>query len=148
MAEQVAQMIAQMQRQNEMLEQRLTQQATSQQQLEMRLAEQLASQQRVMQQTLEMQRAQTQAQLNALKDLGTAQVAKAATESKDHHSKAFAKMKVFKGDVDSWADWRYKFRVEASKSFKDAKAILDWAEEHYDHPILSPDVGPTASQRG
>ena len=61
-------------------------------------------------------------------DLGTAQVAKAATESEDHSSKAFAKMKVFKGDVEGWADCQYKFRVEARKLFKDAKAIWDWAD--------------------
>ena len=152
----MAQIVQQLARQNELLEQRLTQQASEIDQrvaaqgqaMELRMNQQMTAQQQLMQQTLEMQRAQTEAQLSALKDLGTVQVAKAAQETRDHHTKAFTKVKPFKGDVNAWADWRYKFRVEASKAFKDAKAILDWAEEQYDKPISSADVATEASRRG
>ena len=54
--------------------------------------------------------------------------------------KAFAKMKGFKGDEKPWPDWRYKFRVEASRCFRHAAAILDWAEDRYDQPISELDI--------
>ena len=137
----MALIVAQLQAQNDLIRQQLQQQGNAQQQMEQRMVE-------MMQATVETQRAQTQAQIDALSDLGTAQMAKAAADSNEKHTKAFSKVKVFKGDALTWADWRYKFRVEASKSFKDAKAILDWVEQHHDHPILAPDVGTAAAHHG
>ena len=113
--EQMAQLVQELQRQNTLMEQRVNQQ------------------QQLMQQ-----------QYEALRDLGTAQVARAAQDSKESHVKAFTKIKPFKGDANQWADWRYKFRAEACKSFKDAKLVLDWAEEHYDKPISASDVSTEA----
>ena len=109
MAEQMAQMFQQLQQLNQ----------------------QMVSQQQMFQQSLDMQRQQTQAQLEALTNLGTAQVAKAAYDAHEHHKKAFSKMKGFKGDEKTWPDWRYKFRVEASKCFEHAADILDWAEDSF-----------------
>ena len=48
---------------------------------------------------------------------------------------AFSKMKGFKGDEKAWPNWRYKFRVEAPRCFRQAAAILDWAEDRFDKPI-------------
>ena len=44
------------------------------------------------------------------------------------------------------ADWRYKFRVEASRCFRQAAAILDWAEDTYDHPISESDIQQVAAR--
>ena len=44
------------------------------------------------------------------------------------------------GDEKAWLDWRYKFRVEASRCFRQAAAVLDWAEDRYDQPISESDI--------
>ena len=36
--------------------------------------------------------------------------------------------------------WRYKFRVEASRCFRQAAAILDWAEDRYYQLISESDI--------
>ena len=58
-----------------------------------------------------------------------AQVAKTTYDARDSHTKALAELRGFKGDEKDWPDWRYKFRVEASRCFRQAAAILDWAED-------------------
>ena len=50
------------------------------------------------QQSLEMQREQSQAQMEPLTTLGAAQVAKTTYNARDFETKAFSKMKGFKGD--------------------------------------------------
>ena len=81
-----------------------------------------------------MQRRQSQAQMETLK------VAKTTYDARDIQTQAFTKMKGFKGDDKAWPDWRYKFRVEASKRFRQEAAILDWAEDRYDQPISESDI--------
>ena len=67
------------------------------------LSQQLVNQQQMFQQGLEMQRQQSQAQM----------------ETRDFQTNALAKKKKgFKADEKAWPDWRYKFRVEASRSFR------------------------------
>ena len=132
--QQLAQIVAQLQQQNDMMNQQFQQQLTQQQQS--------------FQQALDMQRAQTQAQIDVLKDLGTAQVARAAQDTKEHHSKAFSKLKPFKGDADAWVDWRYKFLSAASKALKGARAALEWAEDKRDQPISITDVNSEAARQG
>ena len=55
-------------------------------------------------------------------------------------------MKGFKDDENAWPDWRYKFRVEASMCFRQAAAILDWAEDGYDQPISESDIQQVAAR--
>ena len=55
-------------------------------------------------------------------------------------------MKGFKGDEKAWRDWRYKFRVEASRCFRQAAAILDWAEDGYVQPISDSDIQQVAAR--
>ena len=55
-------------------------------------------------------------------------------------AKAFSKMKGLNGDEKTWPDWRYKFRVEASRCFHHAAAILDGAENRYDQSISEADI--------
>ena len=55
-------------------------------------------------------------------------------------------MKRFTGDEKAWPDWRYKFRVEASRRFRQAAAILDWAEDVYDQPISKSDIQRVAAK--
>ena len=55
-------------------------------------------------------------------------------------------MKGFKGDEKAWPDWRYKFRVEASRCFRQAAAILDWAEDRYVPPISESDIQQVAAK--
>ena len=43
-------------------------------------------------------------------------------------------------------DWRYKFRVEASRSFRQAAAILDWAGDKHDLPISESDIQQVAAK--
>ena len=93
------------------------------------LSQQLVNQQQMFQQSLEMQRQQSQAQMETLTNLGAAQVATTTHDARDFQTKAFAKMKGFKGDEKAWLGWRYKFRVEESRSFRQAASILDWAED-------------------
>ena len=50
------------------------------------------------------------------------------------------KLKSFKGDEKAWPDWRYKFRVEASRCFRQVATILDWAEDKCDQPIPEADT--------
>ena len=76
-----------------------------------------------------MQRQQTQAQMESLANLGAAKVAKTTYDARDFQTKAFSKMKGFKVDEKACPDWRYKFRVEASRFFRQTAAILDWAED-------------------
>ena len=98
------------------------------------------------QQSREMQRQQSQAQMETLTNLGAAQVAKTTYDDRDFQTKAFAKMKGFKGDEKAWPDWRYKFRDEASRSFRQAAAILDWAEDKYDQRISESDIQQVAAK--
>ena len=56
-------------------------------------------------------------------------------------------MKGFKGNEKAWPDWRYKFRVEASRCFQQAAAILDWAEDKYDLLISESDIQQVAAKR-
>ena len=100
----------------------------------------------VNQQSLEMQRQQSQAQMQTLTNLGAAQVAKTRYDARDVQTKAFAKMKGFRVDEKAWPDWRYKFRVEASRSFRQAAAILDWAEDMYDQPSSVSDTQRIAAK--
>ena len=60
--------------------------------------------------------------------------------SRGFQTKASSKMKGFKGDEKAWPDWQYKFRVEAARSFRQAAAILDWADDMYDQPISESDI--------
>ena len=76
-----------------------------------------------------MKRQQSQAQMETLTKLGAAQVAKTTYDARDFQTKAFTKMKGFKGDEKAWPERRYKFRVEASRCFHQAAAILDLAED-------------------
>ena len=93
-----------------------------------------------------MQRQQSQAQMKTLTNLGAAQIAKATCDARDFQTKAFSKMKGFKGDEKAWPDWRYKFRVEASRCFRQAAAIVDWAEDRYDQPISESDIQQVAAR--
>ena len=88
------------------------------------LIQQLVNQQQMFQ-GLEIQRQQSQAQMESLTNLGAAQVAKTTYDARDFVTKTFAKMKGFKGNEKAWSDWRYKFRVEASRCFRQATTILD-----------------------
>ena len=101
------------------------------------LGQHLVNQQQVFQQSLEMQRQQSQVQMETLTNLGAAQVAKTTYDASDFQTKAFSKMKGFKGDEKTWLDWRYKFRVEC---FRPAAAILDGAEDGYDQPMSESDI--------
>ena len=83
---------------------------------------------------------------NTLTNLGAAQVAKTTCDVRDFQTKAFAKVKGFRGDEKAWPDWRYKFRVEASRCFRQAAAILDWAEDRYDQPISESDIQQVAAK--
>ena len=80
------------------------------------LSQQLVNQQQMFQQSLEMQRHESQVQMETVTNLGAAQVAKTTYCARDFQTKAFAKMKGYSGDEKAWRDWRYKFRVEASRS--------------------------------
>ena len=82
------------------------------------------------------ERQQSQAQMETQTNLGAAQVAKTTYDTRDCQTTAFSKMKGFKSDEKARPDWRYKFRVEASRCFKQAAAILDWPEDRYDQPKL------------
>ena len=55
-------------------------------------------------------------------------------------------MKGFKGDEKAWPDWRYRFRVEASRCVRQAAAILDSAEDRYDQPISESDIQQVAAK--
>ena len=67
-------------------------------------------------------------------------------DARDIQTKAFAKMKGFKGDEKAWPDWRHKFRAEGSRSFRQAAVILDWAEDMYDQPISESDTQRVAAK--
>ena len=58
--------------------------------------QQLVNQQQMFQQSLEMQRQQSQVQMEPLTNLG------ATSDARDFQTKAFAKMKGFKGDEKAW----------------------------------------------
>ena len=88
------------------------------------LSQQLVNKQHLFQQSQEMKRQQSQAHMETLTNLGAAQVAKTTYDARDFQTKAFAKMKGFRGDETAWPDWRYKFRVEASRCFRQAAAIF------------------------
>ena len=104
------------------------------------------NQQQMFQQSLEMQRQQSQAQMESLINLGAAQVAKTTHDACDFPTKAISKMKGFKRDEKAWPDWRYKFRVEVSRCFRQAAAPLDWAEDRYDQPISESDIQHVAAR--
>ena len=87
------------------------------------LSQQLVKQQEMFQQSLEMQRQQSQVQMETLTNLGAAQVAKTTYDARDFQTKAFTKMKGFKGNAKAWPDWRYKFRVEASRCFRQVAGL-------------------------
>ena len=110
------------------------------------LSQELVNQQQVFQRSLEMQKQQSQAQMETLTKLGAAQVAKTTCDARDFRTKAFAKMKGFKGDEKAWPDSWYKFRVEASRSFRQAAAILGWAEDLCDQPISESDIQRIAAK--
>ena len=82
------------------------------------LSQQFVNHQQMFQQSLEMQRQQSQAQMETLTNLGATLFAKTTHDARNFETKAFAKMKGFKGDEKAWPDWRYKFRVEGSRSFR------------------------------
>ena len=73
--------------------------------------------------------------MESLTNLGAAQVAKTTYDARDIQTEAFFKMKGFKGDEKAWLDWRYMFRVKASRCFREAAGNLDWAKDKYDQPI-------------
>ena len=89
-----------------------------------------------------MQRQQSQAQVETLTNLGAAQVAKTTYGARVFRTKAFVKMKGFKGDEKAW----HKFRVEASRRFRQAARILDSAEDRYDQPISESDIQQGAAR--
>ena len=72
--------------------------------------------------------------------------AKTTYDARDFQTKAFANMKGLKSDEKAWPDWRYKFRVEASKSFRQAAAILDWAVDVYEQTISESDIQRIAAK--
>ena len=86
-------------------------------QIQQQLSEHVVNQQQMFQQSVEMQRQQSQAQMETLTNFGAAQVAKTTYDARDFQTKAFSKTKGFKGVEKAWPDWRYKFRVEASRCF-------------------------------
>ena len=90
-----------------------------------RLSQQLLDQQQMFQQSLEMQRQQSQVRTESLTSVGAAQVAK---------------------DEKAWPDWRCKFRVEATRCFRQAAAILDWAEDRRDQPISESEIQHVAAK--
>ena len=102
------------------------------------LSQQLVIQQQMFQ--------QSQAQMETLTNLGAAQVAKTTYDARDFQTKAFSRMKGFKGDEKACPEWRYKFRVEASRFFRQAAAILDWAEDRCDQPISESDIQQVAAR--
>ena len=77
--------------------------------------------------------------METLTDLGAAQVAQTTYDARDCQTKAFSKMKGFNGDEKAWPDWRYKFRVEASRCFRQAAAILA-------QPISESDIQQVAAR--
>ena len=109
-------------------------------------SQQLVNQQQMFQQSLEMQIQQSQAQMESLTNPGAAQVAKTTNDARDIQTKAFSKMKGFKEDEKASPDWRYKFRVEASRCFRQAAAIRDWAEDRYDQLISESDIERAAAK--
>ena len=110
------------------------------------LSQELVNQQHMFQQCLEMLRQKSQVQMETLTNLGAAQVVKKSYDARDCHTKAFAKLKSFKGDEKAWPDWWYKFRVEASRSFSQAASIPDWTEDMYKQPIPESDLQRVASK--
>ena len=100
---------------------------------------QLANQRQMFHQSLEMQRQHTQAQMETLTNLGAAQVAKTTNDARDFQTKAFAKMKGFRGHEKAW-------RLEAATCFHQAAAILDCAEDRYDQPISESDIQQVAAK--
>ena len=104
------------------------------------LSQQLVNQQQMFSQSLAMQGQQSRAKMETLANLGDAQVAQTTYDARDFQTKAFTKLKGFKGDEKAWPDWRYKFRVETSSCFRQATAILDWAEDRYDQPVSESDI--------
>ena len=110
------------------------------------LSQQLVNRQHMSQQCLRMRRRQSQAQMETLTNLGAAQVAKTTFDARDLQTKTFTKIKGSKGAEKAWPDWRYKFRVEASRCFRQAAAILDWAEDRYDQPISESDIQQVAAK--
>ena len=93
-----------------------------------------------------MQRQQSQVQMETLTNFGVARVAKTTYDVRDFQSEAFTKMKGIKGDEKAWPDWRYKFRVEASRCFRQAAWILDWLEDRYDQPISDSNIQHVAAK--
>ena len=67
-------------------------------------SQQLVNQQQMFQQSLEVQRRQSQVQMETLTNFGAAQVAKNTYDARDFQTKAFDKMKGFKGDETAWQD--------------------------------------------
>ena len=111
------------------------------------LSQQLVNQQQsAFHQSLDMQRQQSQGQMETFTNLGAAQVAKTTCDARDFQTKTFTKMKGFKGDENAWPDWRFKFRVEASRCLRQAAAILDWAEDRYDQLVSESDIQQVAAK--
>ena len=106
------------------------------------LEQQLDLQRQEVREQLELQRANTKAQIKAMTALGAAQASKSASVRK-----AFDKVKPLTGGYKAWKDWRYKFISEAGRSYKDAEAILKWAEEKFNTPISETDIAAEAAAK-
>ena len=71
--------------------------------------------------------------METLTNLGAAQVAKTTYDAR------VSKMKGFKGDEKAWPDWRYKFRVEASRCFRQG-------EDSHGQPISESNIQQVAAR--
>ena len=110
------------------------------------LSPQLVNRQHIFRQSLEMQRQQSQAQVETLTILALRKWPRRRTMPAIFRRKRFPRLKGFKGDERAWSDWRYMFRVEASRCFRQAGAILDWAEDGYDQPVSESDIQQVAAR--
>ena len=76
--------------------------------------------------------------METLANFGAVQIAKPTYDTHD--------LQCFMGDEKTWPDWRYKLRLEASRSYGQAAAILSWADDRYDQPISESDIKPVAAR--
>ena len=109
------------------------------------LSQQLVNQQQMFQQSLEMQRQQSQAQMETLTNLGAAQVAKTTYDARDSQTKSVFQDERFKGDEKAWPDWR-EVSCRGFKCFRQAAAILHWAEDRYDQSTSESDIQQVAAR--
>ena len=73
-------------------------------------------------------------------------MARTRYDARDVQTKAFSKKKGFKSDEKAWPNSRDMFRVETSRYFRQAAAILDWAEDGYDQPNSESDIQQVAAR--